>query len=155
MNELKEAVGEKFQGYLKSWVGHLRDLVGFLKDNADWLAKFGEGALALVGILGTITLATKGYAAAQGLLNIALAANPVTLGIAATVAAGAVIYHDYNKMKKSQQQQFDSLRNDQVRRIASEKGGMARLRAQGVSFRSRKGILRWHRTPLEACTAGE
>jgi hypothetical protein len=50
----------KFQGYLKSWVGHLRDLVGFLKDNADWLAKFGEGALALVGILTTITLVTKG-----------------------------------------------------------------------------------------------
>jgi len=29
VNELKEAVGEQFQGYLRSWVGHLRDLVGF------------------------------------------------------------------------------------------------------------------------------
>jgi hypothetical protein len=91
VNELKEAVGEKFQGYLKSWVGHLRDLVSFLKDNADWLAKFGKGALVLVGVLGTITIATKAYAAAQGLLNVALAANPVTLAIAGTVAAGAVI----------------------------------------------------------------
>ena len=26
VNELKEAVGEKFQDYLKSWVGHMRDL---------------------------------------------------------------------------------------------------------------------------------
>ena len=60
VNELREAVGEKFQGYMKSWVGHLRDLVGFLKDNADWLAKFGEGALVLVGIITTVTLATKG-----------------------------------------------------------------------------------------------
>jgi hypothetical protein len=45
VNELKEAVGEQFQGYLRLWVGHLRDFVGFLKDNSDWLVKFGEAAI--------------------------------------------------------------------------------------------------------------
>src|ERR1035437_8438887 len=133
VNELREAVGEKFQGYMKAWVGHLRDLVGFLKDNSDWLAKFGEGALALVGITTTITPATKGYAAAQGLLNLALAANPVTLAIAGTVAAGAVVAYGYNKMKEGQQQQFAAQRSGQIRKLAGESGGMAKLRAQGVS----------------------
>jgi hypothetical protein len=133
INELKEAVGEKFQGYMKSWIGHLRDLVGFLKDNADWLAKFGEGALVLAGIIGTITIATKAYAAAQGLLNIALAANPVTIAIAGGIAAGAVIAHGYNTMKESQQRQFDAQRGDQIRKLAGESSGMAKLHAQGVS----------------------
>jgi len=53
VNELKEAVGEQFQGYLRSWVGHLRDLVGFLKDNSDWLVKFGEAAIFVAGAIVT------------------------------------------------------------------------------------------------------
>ncbi|MGD0778586.1 MAG: hypothetical protein ABSC05_37880, partial [Candidatus Solibacter sp.] len=150
INELKEAVGEQFQGYMKSWVGHLRDLVGFLKDNADWLAKFGQGALVLAGIIATITIATKAYAAAQGLLNIALAANPVGVAIVGGIAAGAVIAHGYNEMKGTQQRQFDTMRGDQIRKIAGESGGMAKLRAQGVSEED----IRFALTGSKAAPAG-
>ena len=60
VNELREVSGEKFQGYLRSWVGHLRRLVSFfLKDNSDWLVKFAQGAMLAAGILATYRLATK------------------------------------------------------------------------------------------------
>ena len=59
VNELREVIGEKFQDYLRSWVGHLRDLIGFLKDNSDWLVKFAQGAMLAAGILATYGLATK------------------------------------------------------------------------------------------------
>ena len=131
MNELKEAVGEQFQGYLKSWVGHLRDLVGFLKDNSDWLVKFGQGALVMVGIITTIAAATKAWALAQGALNLAMAVNPVTLMAAGMAGAGVVMYSEYNEMKESQQQQFGDMRKQQIRGVAGEKGGLAKLRRTG------------------------
>src|ERR1035437_4761108 len=133
VTELREAVGEQFQGYMKSWVGHLRNLVGFLRENSEWLVKFGQGALVLVGIVAIITAATKGWALAQGALNLAMSTNPVTLGIAATVAARAVIYHSSTEVKDTQQRQFDTQRGDQIRQIAGQKGGLAKLKAQGVS----------------------
>jgi hypothetical protein len=53
VTELRQAVGEQFQGYLRSWVGHMRDLVGYLKDNSDWLVKFGEGVMLVAGAIAT------------------------------------------------------------------------------------------------------
>jgi len=51
VNELRDVIGEKFQGYLRSWVSHLRELVGFLKDNSDGLVKFGEAAIVVAGAI--------------------------------------------------------------------------------------------------------
>jgi glyoxylase-like metal-dependent hydrolase (beta-lactamase superfamily II) len=81
VNELKDAVGEQFQGYLRSWVGHLRDLVGFLKDNSDWLVKFGEAAIFVAGAIVTYGIITKiaGIASAVEGLALALTANPIAL----------------------------------------------------------------------------
>lgn len=133
VNELKEAVGEHFQEYLKSWVGHLRDLVGFLRENSDWLVKFGQGALVMVGIITTIAAATKTWALAQGALNLAMAVNPVTLMAAGMAGAGVVMYSEYRKMKEGQQQQFGGMRRQQIRGVAGEAGGLAKLRAEGLS----------------------
>ena len=112
MNELKEAVGEQFQGYLRSWVGHLRDLVGFLKDNSDWLVKFGEAAIFVAGAIVTYGIATKivGIASAVQGLGLALMANPWAMLLTGVVAAGAVIYYEYNKMHEGLDRQYDDLR---------------------------------------------
>ena len=133
VNDLREAIGEQFQGYLKSWVGHLRDLVGFLRENSDWLVKFGQGALVMVGIITTIAAATKAWALAQGALNLAMAVNPVTLLAAGMAGAGVVMYSEYRNMQDRQQQQFGDMRKQQIRGVAGEKGGLAKLRAQGLS----------------------
>jgi hypothetical protein len=112
VNELKEAVGEQFQGYLRSWVGHLRDLVGFLKDNSDWLVKFGEAAIFVAGAIVTYGIITKiaGIASAVEGLALALTANPIGLLLTGVVAAGAIIYYEYNKMHEGMDRTFEDMR---------------------------------------------
>jgi len=112
VNELKEAVGEQFQGYLRSWVGHLRDLVGFLKDNSDWLVKFGEAAIFVAGAIVTYGIITKiaGIASAVEGLALALTANPIALLLTGVVAAGGIIYYEYNKMQAGMERNFEDMR---------------------------------------------
>ena len=112
VNELKEAVGEQFQGYLRSWVGHLRDLVGFLKDNSDWLVKFGEAAIFVAGAIVTYGIITKiaGIASAVEGLALALTANPIALLLTGVVAAGGIIYYEYNKMQTGLERNFEDMR---------------------------------------------
>src|SRR6266545_3575942 len=112
VNELKEAVGEQFQGYLRSWVGHLRDLVGFLKDNSDWLVKFGEAAIFVAGAIVTYGIITKiaGIASAVEGLALALTANPIALLLTGVVAAGGIIYYEYNKMQTGMERNFEDMR---------------------------------------------
>jgi hypothetical protein len=112
VNELKEAVGEQFQGYLRSWVGHLRDLVGFLKDNSDWLVKFGEAAIFVAGAIVTYGIITKiaGIASAVEGLALALTANPIALLLTGVVAAGGIIYYEYNKMQAGIERNFEDMR---------------------------------------------
>jgi len=112
VNELKEAVGEQFQGYLRSWVGHLRDLVGFLKDNSDWLVKFGEAAIFVAGAIVTYGIITKiaGIASAVEGLALALTANPIALLLTGVVAAGGIIYYEYNKMHEGLERSYEDTR---------------------------------------------
>ncbi|MBZ5625928.1 MAG: hypothetical protein LAQ69_45655 [Acidobacteriia bacterium] len=118
VNELKEAVGEQFQGYLRSWVGHLRDLVGFLKDNSDWLVKFGEAAIFVAGAIVTYGIITKiaGIASAVQGLALALTANPIGLLLTGVVAAGAIIYYEYNKMHEGMDRTFDDMRRKGIQK---------------------------------------
>jgi hypothetical protein len=112
VNELKEAVGEQFQGYLRSWVGRLRELVGFLKDNSDWLVKFGEAAIFVAGAIVTYGIITKiaGIASAVEGLALALTANPIALLLTGVVAAGGIIYYEYNKMQAGMERNFEDMR---------------------------------------------
>src|ERR1017187_5792333 len=111
-NELKEAVGEQCQGYLRSWVGHLRDLVGFLKDNSDWLVKFGEAAIFVAGAIVTYGIITEiaGIASAVEGLALALTANPIALLLTGVVAAGGIIYYEYNKMHEGLERSYEDMR---------------------------------------------
>ena len=111
VNELKEAVGEQFQGHLRSWVGHLRDLVGFLKDNSDWLVKFGEAAIFVAGAIVTYGIITKigGITSAVQGLALALAANPWALLLTGVVAAGAIIYTEYKDMQVGMERNFEDM----------------------------------------------
>ena len=112
VNELKEAMGEQFQGYLRSWVGHLRDLVGFLKDNSDWLVKFGEAAIFVAGAIVTYGIITKiaGIASAVQGLGLALVANPWALLLTGVVAAGAIVYTEYKDMQAGMERSFEDSR---------------------------------------------
>ena len=75
-------------------------MVGFFKDHTDAIEKFGKGALVLVGIIATITAATKAWALAQGALNLAMAVNPAFLLAGGIIGAGAIIYKEYSDMKE-------------------------------------------------------
>lgn len=79
----------------------LTDAVQWVKDNADWLAPlaisiaaFATGYGAVVGAIKLYELATKGAAAAQWLLNVAMEANPIGLivGLVAAVVAAFIYF---------------------------------------------------------------
>ena len=112
VNELREVIGEKFQGYLRSWVGHVRDLVGFLKENSDWLVKFAQGVMLAAGILATYALATKIMeigAAVEGLTAV-LALNPWALLITGVVASGAIIYKTWSDRQANLERGYEDMR---------------------------------------------
>ncbi len=117
VNELKEAVGEQFQGYFRSWIGHLRELVGFLKDNSDLLVKFGEAAIYTAGVIATYGIITKISAmatAVQG-LSAALIANPIGLMLAGVAFGGAAIWKTWGDTKQGLENQYEDMRRKAIR----------------------------------------
>ncbi|MCX6624673.1 MAG: hypothetical protein NTY38_27150, partial [Acidobacteria bacterium] len=117
VNELKEAVGEQFQGYLRTWVGHLRELVGFLKDNSNWLVKFGEAAIFTAGAIATYGIITKIGAmatAVQGLATV-LTAHPIALLLTGVAAGGAIIWNTWQDTKADLDRQYDDMRRKGLR----------------------------------------
>jgi hypothetical protein len=136
ITELKEAVGEQFQGYLKAWVGHLRELVGFLRDNADWIAKFGEAAIWLAGVLATYAIATKiaGITTAVQGLTVALAANPWGLLLAGVAAGGAVIYKTWKDTEEGLERSYEDMRRQSIQQnLTSGKMKLDDVRKMGYS----------------------
>lgn len=94
-NSLAPAFGVAF-GFVKDTViPALADFGGWIQRNSSWLLPF-VGALAGFGaVIWVIVQAKRAWAAAQALLNLVLAANPIGLviaGIAALVAALVVVY---------------------------------------------------------------
>ena len=116
VNELKEAVGEQFQGYFRSWIGHLRELVGFLKDNSELLVKFGEAAIYTAGVIATYGIITKIGAmatAVQG-LSAALIANPIGLMLAGVAFGGAAIWKTWGDTKQNLENQYEDMRRKAI-----------------------------------------
>ena len=98
------------------FVGILKNMVGWFKDNTDVIAKFGKGTLALVGIIATITAATKAWALAQGALNLAMAVNPAFLLAGGIIGAGAIIYKEYSDMKEGMEARYKQMETDALRK---------------------------------------
>jgi hypothetical protein len=67
-------------------------VVGWIQQNADALKIFA-------GVVGAVTVALKGWAAIQAILNAELFANPLTLWIAAGVALAVVFVKLWNTFK--------------------------------------------------------
>ena len=116
MKDLKEDVGKAFQGELMLVVGILKNVVGWFKDHTDAIGKFGKGALVLVGIIATITAATKAWALAQGALNLAMAINPAFLLAGGIIGAGAIIYKEYSDMKEGMDARYKQMETDALRK---------------------------------------
>ena len=134
LKDLKEDVGREFQGELMVVMGIFKGMVGWLKDNTDLLAKFGKGTLALVGIIGAITAATKAWALAQGALNFAMSVNPAFLLAGGIIGAGAVIYKEYSDMQEGMKNRREEMQNTALRGdVLSGKVKIADLRKQGMS----------------------
>ena len=115
MKDLKEDVGKAFQGELQAAVGILKGMVEFFRDHTDAIEKFGKGALVLVGIIATITAATKAWALAQGALNLAMAVNPAFLLAGGIIGAGAIIYKEYSDMKEGMDARYKQMETDALR----------------------------------------
>ncbi len=134
LKDLKEDVGKAFQGELQAVVGLLKGMVGWLKDNPDMIEKFGKGTLVLVGIIATITAATKAWALAQGALNLAMAVNPAFLLAGGIIGAGAIIYKEYSDMREHQEAQLADLENRALRQdVISGKVKVDDLHKRGMT----------------------
>jgi hypothetical protein len=136
IQDLKEEAGKAFQGELRSVVDRLKDLVHWLRDNVDWIEKFGKMAIWLAGILATYAIATKilGIASAVEGLTAAIAANPWGLLITGVVAAGAIIYKEYNDMAEARDRWFKDQQNQALRQnVLSGKTKIADLKKQGMT----------------------
>ena len=134
LKDLKEDVGKAFQGELMVVVGILKSIVGWFKDNTDVIAKFGKGTLALVGIIATITAATKAWALAQGALNLAMAVNPAFLLAGGIIGAGAIIYKEYSDMQEGMERRYKAMENDALRKdVVSGKVKIDDLRKRGMT----------------------
>jgi hypothetical protein len=118
-HDLREAVGAQFQDQLKGLIGMLRDLVGFLKDNASWLAKFGEAALYVSAALATAALVSKiqGITGAVQGLTAALAVNPWALMLTGIAAGGAIIYKTWKDTQEGLGQRWDEEKRSTVSKV--------------------------------------
>ena len=133
MKDLKEDVGKAFQGELMLVVGLLKGMVSFFGEHTDAIEKFGKGTLVLVGIIATITAATKAWALAQGALNLAMAVNPAFLLAGGIIGAGAVIYKEYSDMKEGMDARYKQMETDALRKdVVSGKVKIADLRKRGM-----------------------
>lgn len=134
MKDLKEDVGKAFQGELQGAVTLLKGMVGFFKDHTDAIEKFGKGALVLVGIIATITAATRAWALAQAALNLAMAINPAFLLAGGIIGAGAIIYKEYSDMKEGMDAHYKQMETDALRRdVGSGKVKIDDLRKRGMT----------------------
>ena len=102
-NEAKNAVGEQFQPVLRQVVGGLKDLALWLKENAGLVADLAKGIVAVGGAIAVVGLTTKiaGMAGAVERLYLAAAANPYGLLAAGLLAAGGIIYSEWNRLHQS------------------------------------------------------
>ena len=122
IDELRNAVGQRFQDELKAVVKVGLTMVGWLRDNTDLLTKFGEAALGLSATLATAALAGKIGAIANSVtgLGAALLGNPLALATLGITAAGVGAYAVYDTWKTGrerayqpvEQQKRDALRSD-------------------------------------------
>jgi len=136
MVELREAIGARFQDQYKSLVSHLKDAASWLKENVDLLAKFGQVAMWVSGIMATYAIASKiaGIADALRGLSVALAGNPWTLLATGVLAAGAVIYTTWKDTQDQMQARVDQMERQALRRdLLSGKTGIEDLHKRGMS----------------------
>ena len=134
MKDLREDVGKAFQGELIAVVGLLKGAVSFFSDHTDAIEKFGKGTLVLVGIIATITAATKAWALAQGALNLAMAINPAFLLAGGIIGAGAIIYKEYSDMKEGMDARYKQMETDALRKdVGSGKVKIDDLRKRGMT----------------------
>ena len=104
-------------------------MVGWFRDHTDAIEKFGKGALVLVGIIATITAATRAWALAQGALNLAMAVNPAFLLAGGIIGAGPIIYKEYSDMKEGMDGRYKQMETDALRRdVGSGKAKIDDLR---------------------------
>ena len=134
MKDLKDDVGKAFQGELMMAVGILKTMVGFFKDHTDGIEKFGKGVLVLVGIIATITAATKAWALAQGALNLAMAINPAFLLAGGIIGAGAIIWKEYSEMQEGWDRRTKEMQDAALRKdVFSGKVKIDDLKKRGMS----------------------
>jgi hypothetical protein len=134
MKDLKEDVGKAFQGELQTAVGILKSMVKFFGDHTDAIEKFGKGTLVLVGIIATITAATKAWALAQAALNLAMAVNPAFLLAGGIIGAGAIIWKEYSDMQEGMEARYKQTETDALRKdVGSGKVKIDDLRKRGMT----------------------
>jgi len=135
VNDLKEAVGDRFQDQFRSIVRTLRDLVGWLKENTDLLAKFGQVALWVAGALASYALATKIMDLAKAIAALRLASlNPYALLGVGVLAAGAIVYSNWKETQDPLQAQYQEDQEKALREsLFSGKTTVADLRARGMT----------------------
>ena len=89
--------GGRFAAVASSVGSAMASLAGFIKRNSDVIVPLVAGLGAAAAVMKVISVATKVWAAAQILLNVALTANPIGLVIAAIAALVVGLVVAYKK----------------------------------------------------------
>jgi tape measure domain-containing protein len=96
---LAPALGDLITNYLNPMLDTFSQMATWIQSNADWLGLLvtvvGSAILVYQGVI----LATKAWAAAQTLLNVAMAMNPIGLVIAGIAALVIGIVYAWNKFE--------------------------------------------------------
>jgi hypothetical protein len=134
-NNLREAIGAKFQEDLKALIGHLRALVGWLRENADWLVKFAQAVAAVGAAFATYKPADKILALARSIAALNLATlNPYALLGAAAVGAGLAVYAQWKRGQEEVEARFTELERRALRmQLLAGKTSVEELRRRGMT----------------------
>lgn len=110
LQEAKEAIGAGLLPAFQALIPTITAVTFWLQDHGQAVANIAKIVAGFAGtivglnyVIKTIEVLTKAWAAAQWLLNLALAANPLTLFVLAVAAVIGVLIYAYNSSEKFRQ----------------------------------------------------
>jgi len=107
IESIKERIGKhlaeafmKVMPYVEKFINGISTVVSFLEEHKDILLVVAAAIGSVAAAMLTVTIATKAWAIAQGILNAVLELNPYIAIATAIIAIGGAIYEAYQRFEK-------------------------------------------------------
>lgn len=127
LTPFKEWAAEKFTEFWDWFIGKLADFTKWCQDNPETVATITEGILAFFAAWKVIEFITKTALLIKALAGIVAGLNPVTAAIALVIAAGVLLWKNWDTVKAKAIEIWDKISNyfawkwEQLRKWATEK----------------------------------